>query len=130
MQHQLTVTHSHSGISRGGVKTSTGDGECNREVSILGSASDVLIALTLDVSQLKQVFIMATQDMTLEWNDSAGAQGAITLKANDPVGWHSDLDAVECPNPLLTTDITAIYVTNDTADAGTFYMYCLLDSTV
>ena len=88
------------------------------------NSTDLLVAATIDISQLKAVFIMVDQDMILETNDGSTPDDTFTLKANVPLIWSVD-DPL--PNPF-SEDITALYLTNTTA--GTFTARFLEDPTV
>ncbi len=138
MQHQQTITHKRLGVQIGGTVTATGTAEINLEAVIASAAADYELSFDIELSDaaaLKMLFIMATEDMTIKWNDSGGTQGTNVLKANEPVVWHSNLDISEQPNPLITlgaVDITSLFVTNNSnpAAAGTLYVSALLDPTV
>lgn len=89
-------------------------------------AADQLVALTLDVSQVKAVVILSDQDLTLETNSSGAPTNTLTLKANVPYIWYTNK-----PQALVFTgDITALYITNASASVATFKMEILVDPTV
>lgn len=85
--------------------------------AIASDAADVLYVWTCDVSQVKTIVLLATQDMTLKTNSSTVPADTLVLKANSPYVWSTD----SLNTLLLTVDVTALYVTNNStpATAGT-----------
>lgn len=124
------ASYANVGGSRiGGVETTYSAGSLVSISDSVTNAADNLYALTLDVSQITAVFIVAAAAMTLEWNDAVGTQGELILAANVPIMWSADTDDVH-PNPLLATDITALYITNASGAAAQFDLRVIVDPTV
>ncbi len=79
--------------------------------AIAANQTNLAIALTMDVSQLKAVYILCDQDITLNFNGHSAPAPQILLKANVAYEWSSTGYLVN----LLTTDITGLEITNTTA---------------
>jgi hypothetical protein len=89
-------------------------------------ANDQLVALVLDVSQVKAIVILSDQDLTLETNNSGTPVDTLALKANVPYFWYTNK-----PQALaFGTDITALYVTNASAAIASLKIEILVDPTV
>lgn len=88
------------------------------------AANDQLMAMVMDVSQMKALYISADQDCTLEFNSSSSPTFTLTIDADHPLSW---TNGVGYSNPL-TADITALYVS--AAVAGTLNIRILYDPTV
>ncbi len=72
------------------------------------AGTDTLVALVLDVSQVKSAFIMASTALSFQTNSSGSPVDTIDLAAGIPYIWNTNsYDAF-----LLTTDVTALYCTN------------------
>lgn len=105
--------------------TFTGDGQISRSVAVADSETDMLINFAVDVSQIKSIFIVSDQDLTLETNDGSSPDDTLSLLADVPYVWHENSDYTN----LLTTDITALYATNASGSAATLDIEALTDST-
>lgn len=92
----------------------------------VANGNDQLHALTLDVSQVKALYISSDQDLTLETNSSSSPADTIALKANKPVIWSTNCGLT---NPL-GTDVTALYITNASGSTAAFKLRALVDPTV
>ena len=89
-------------------------------------ANDVLVALSVDVSQVKGVYILSDQDVTLETNNSGSPTNTLALKANIPYVWYTN----KYHSLVFSSDITALYVTNASAAAANLTIEILTDPTV
>lgn len=70
--------------------------------------TDTLVALVLDVSQVKSAFIMASTATLLETNSGSSPAQTLSLAAGIPYIWNTNsYDTFK-----FTTDITALYCTN------------------
>jgi hypothetical protein len=86
----------------------------------------VLISVAIDVSALKSIAIVASGALTVKTNSSSSPADTITLTDSmKAVIWYT---GSVFDNPL-TTDVTALYVSNAGADAVTFKLVALLDIT-
>lgn len=106
--------------------TLTADGENNRDVVVAAEASNYLVAMVIDVSQLKMLYIVSSKDVTFETNSGGSPADTLTLLADVPVSWYPGCGYV-CP---LGTDVTAIYLTNAGDEDAAVQMRFLIDSTV
>ena len=87
----------------------SGDAQESKDVSIPDSETDYLVNFALDVSQIQAIFILSDQDITLETNDGGSPVDTISLLAGKPYIWKKTDSYDTCK---LTTDITALYITN------------------
>lgn len=102
--------------------------EVNISETITAASTDQLVALTLDVSQMKTFFLYcSTRDMTLETNSGSAPAATVNLKAGKPIVWHS---AGGMANPFGSTDVTALYVTLAAGDNATLEIRALIDPTI
>lgn len=90
-----------------------------------GASNDQLFALTLDVSQMKMLYLHSDVACTLETNSSSAAAATVALVAGQPVIWTSTNGQT---NPFGSTDVTALYVS--AAAAGTLTLKAIVDPTV
>ena len=97
------------------------------EEAIADSETDKLVALTLDVSQLKAMYLECDQDVTLETNDGSTPDDTISLSANVPQLWSESDGASLRP---LTVDVTGLYVTNASGSTANLKGRFLVDPTV
>lgn len=84
--------------------------------SIPAATVDAEYAVAIDLTKL-QVFVMqATVAMTIKTNDAAVPQESFVLAPNVPLMW-------EAGNPpIFLGDVTALFISNATANPGTFTM--------
>lgn len=106
-------------------QTFAGDGQVSRDIAVPDELTDLEVNLAIDVSQIKAVFILSDQDVTLETNSAGAPDDTIALKANKPYIWCTD-DYDSC---LLTVDVTDIYLTNSSGSAATVKVEVVTDST-
>ena len=108
--HSIKYSWSGPGTSSlSGVVTRTGDADDSRIILVPAPTTDLPVTLSLDVSALKSVYMISTQDVTLETNATNHAGGnLIALTAGIPIVFQSDAGQ---SNPL-TLDVTALYITN------------------
>lgn len=90
-------------------------------------ATDQLIVIAIDVSAIKNIYIKADQDLTIETNNGTTPDDTINLKANVPYVFNADINSYF--TNLLTTDVTALYVTNASGTDATLEMEVLTDPT-
>jgi len=124
-EHAITEEYIGGGATRTKRNTYTADAQNSREVAIADSETDFEVALALDVSEIKALYICSTQDVTLETNDGSTPDDTISLKANVPYIWHED-SYHDC---LLTTDVTALFITNASGAEATLIIEVAFDST-
>ena len=122
--HVLTSQVNNRGTVVGSDQTFTGGLEANLSESIPENSTDLLVAWSVDVSQIQSIIIEASADMTLETNaiDATGGN-TISLLAGVPYVWHTGSYFAN----LLTLDVLKLYITNTTA--GTLEIQCVVDPT-
>lgn len=103
----------------------SGSGQLSIDETIAESTTDGLVVMSLDVSQIKSVYIVSTVDMLLETNSGSTPDDTISLVAGVPYVWTTD----SYDSNLLATDITAIYLTNTSGGSGNFTLECVYDAT-
>ena len=131
------ITHTHiRGLVAGGNSLNKridvqGGAEYNVNESIGASAVNAQVALAIDVSQLKSLFILAAAALVLKTNNSGAPVNTITLAANQPFAWQAgDGDLLDTEGEEITTDVTTLYVTNPVAEAIDLRIFVLTDPTV
>jgi hypothetical protein len=108
-----------------GTNSYSGDGRESRTIAVPDSTTDLLVNLEVDVSQIQVIVMMSDQALTVETNSSSAPTDTISLLANKPWIWHpNSYDA-----NLLTTDVTALYLTNSSGSAATFELELIHDAT-
>lgn len=103
----------------------SGSGQISIDETIADSTTDGLVAMSLDVSQIKSIYIVATVAMLLETNSGSAPAETISLVADVPYVWTTD----SYDTNLLATDITALFLTNVSGGAGNFTLECVYDAT-
>ena len=114
------------GATRQQATTITADKRTTLHTAIANAVTDGLHELAVDVSQVKAVFILSDQDLTLETNSGGSPANTLALKANVPYIWYTNK-----PQALVfTTDITALYITNASGSTANLIAEFLVDPTV
>lgn len=123
--HTITRRVDTSGSSIQSVKTLTADGRQSVSVAVNDSETDKFIEFDLTVANLQSIFILASQDMTLETNDGGTPTDTISLLAGQAYVWHAGSYFVN----LITANITALYATNASGTDGTLDIEMIYDAT-
>ena len=105
-------------------KTYTAGGGSSISTLILDAAEDDEIVITIDISQIKGLYMVADVAMTVDTNITAGTD-TIVLVANVPYVETEDTYHV----PLLTVDVTKLFLTNASGSDGTFKLEVVYDET-
>ena len=125
----LSVTVSMSSVSGSlsvsGSKSYSGGGRVTLNSTIADSVTDQQHVVAIDVSQIQSIVIVSTQNITLETNSASVPADTIAIIAEVPYVWNTDQYFVN----LLTTDITAFYLTNASGSTATVQMECVYDDT-
>ena len=94
--------------------------------SVADSTTDLEVALEIDVSLLKALWIESDQVVTIETNSGSAPDHAFVMVANQPLVWQAaDYHA----NPFDTTDITSIFITNASGATANVKIRVLADAT-
>ncbi|MFG0247840.1 MAG: hypothetical protein ACF8OB_03050 [Phycisphaeraceae bacterium JB051] len=102
------------------------EGEQTVEVAVPDSSTDKQIDIVIDVSELKSLYIVSDQDVTIETNDGSAPDDTIALKAGIPLMWESVSGYFSNP---FSTDITGLYITNSSGSDATVTIRVLEDVT-
>jgi len=123
--HTLAQQISTSGNTISKDNTYSGGSQTSVDESIPDSSSDLEVAFTLDVSEIQAIYIVSDQNMTLETNSGAAPDDTISLVAGVPYVWHTGSYFVN----KLTTDITALFMTNSSGSAARLQIEVVFDPT-
>ena len=130
------MKHIHvRGIVAGGLSLNYRvEAEAGQELNIDESipvGNNQLLAFVCDVSQLKSFFLVADGALTVETNSGGSPANTITLAANEPFSWvDGDPTLRDTGGTAITTDITALYITNATSGPVKLKIFALVDPTV
>jgi hypothetical protein len=98
----------YNGGSISAVRNFSGDAQIALDTVIAPAASNQLFTLAIDVSQVKMLVMLAENAMTIRTNSSGSPANTVNLLAGVPYefgqGGYETL--------ILTTDVTAIFVTS------------------
>lgn len=127
-QQTYTVAHgvqTPAGPFSGGGGYTSGAVSQIVEEAIPTPSTNLQFSLTVDVSQIKVLFVLADQALTLKTNSTGSPANTLTLLAGKPYVWEHD-SYYACP---LTSDVTTIYVTNASGAAASLTFLVLYDPT-
>lgn len=123
--HILTLSWTRESESITQRSTTTADGEKNIDVALTASVANKQVNLTLTVANLKSVYIQTDVEITLKTNSSGTPDQTLTIEPGTPLIWNETM-ASACP---IEDNITAFYITNTEATAGTAKLRFLEDVT-
>ena len=125
--HTIATTWSRSGETISQSVSVTADGEINADVALTASQANKQVDVAIDVSDLKSLLISSDVNCTVYTNAASGGSPdqTIAITADKPLIWNQ-YSGLENP---LDTDVTALYITNGAAAAGTVKIRALLDVT-
>lgn len=106
----------------------TTDGLDARDLTIPDSTIDQLVDLVFTRADCSLILFSSDQVVTLEFNDNAGAGGTIVLAAGFPWIWHTDKSDLTLSD-VITSDVTALYITNASGSEAAVIARVALDST-
>ena len=126
----LRISTSGAGTSINKTVTVTDEGILDLSFDVADGQTDEEHILALDVSEVKSVYIVSDQNITVEWNDVSGTQGDMDLLANEPVIWWSTqvTDGGNTLNPLSTTDISSTFWTNASGSTANINFQVVFDA--
>lgn len=105
--------------------TKSADGSLSRVFDVPASTSDHEVALAIDVSEIKSIYIQSNQNITLETNETTAPPDTLALLADEPYLWWTGWLYTN----LLTTDITTTFWTNGTTNVATVHIEGVVDPT-
>ncbi|HAP39454.1 MAG TPA: hypothetical protein DCQ94_06820 [Nitrospira sp.] len=79
--------------------------------------------VSIDVSQLKSLFLTSTRDVTVKTNSTGSPDNTIELKAGKPAIWWENC-GWDCQ---LTVDVTDFYVANASGQSATIQLRTILE---
>jgi hypothetical protein len=124
--HNLGLNWSGGGLSLSASNSYSGTGEANIVAeSVPDSTTDQQVNIALDVSAIQAIYIKSSTALMVETNSATVPDDTITLVADVPYIWHTGSYFTN----LLTTDVTALFLTNASGAAATFELRCVYDST-
>lgn len=124
ISHVLTLSWARNGESISQSVTISDNGELNRNVTVANGATDFPVAATIDVSEIKSLYIHSTQNVTIETNSGGSPANTLTVTANKPLVWY-----VGCglTNPL-STDVTGLFITNASGSSADVKIRIIVDT--
>ncbi len=91
----------------------TGGAETVLSENVPAGSNPLAIGFTMDVSQLKLVYLVASKDIVVKTNSSGAPANTFTLAANVPFVWFTGGAGLrDTAGAVVTTDITSLQVVN------------------
>ena len=123
--HLVTINWKNGNNQILGSVSKSSDAEDNRDVTLTASEANKEVAIAFDTADLISIYILSTQDVTLETNSSSAADDTITIKAGRPFFWQKDTGV---DNPF-SANVTTTFLTNGAASAADVQIRILKDGT-
>jgi len=123
--HSITWTWTQSGDSESNTENVSAGLEKNLDEAVADSETDLEITYEIDQSAMQSFYMVSDQDVTVETNDGAAPDDTFSLQANIPLVWTANSNLT---NPV-TTDITALFVTNASGSTANLKIRALVDPT-
>lgn len=122
-QCQLRTDLYANAMSVSAVRTAEGDNQLAISQVIPAATTNLLILAAIDVSQVKMIVMQADVACTIKTNSSGSPANTINLVAGVPYIWAvGDYNSL-----LLTTDVSALYVTVAGAAECNLQILALID---
>jgi hypothetical protein len=125
--HKVTRSWARGGDALSITESIVVEQEVNMDFQVANAVTDGLHALTLDVSQMKTMYLYSDRAVTLQTNDGTTPDATVTLAAGIPNVWSSTSGAT---NPFGSTDVTELYITNASGAAANIKIRIGVDPTV
>jgi hypothetical protein len=98
---------------------------------IPAASNPLALGFTMDVSQLKLLYMLAKGDLIVKTNSNGSPPNTFTLKAGVAFAWATGgLALTDTAGVAVTTDITSLQVVNASAEAVDLQIRALYDPTV
>ena len=123
--HNLEITFDRAGERIAALVVVAADGEENRTVTVPPATADKRLRISIDVSELKLLYVHSDQAVTIETNSGTVPADTLTVLANKPLAWYAGCGLA---NPF-TADVTDLYLTNAGARPATVRVLGLVDAT-
>lgn len=105
--HTLTINYSDGYQTINQQISKSDDRSLELDVTVAANVTNQAHAFPIDVSEVKSMYLMSTQNITIKTNSTSTPANTLNLLANRPVIWQDgDLNSL-----LLTTDVTTLYLT-------------------
>ncbi len=122
--HILATNWNGGGVSLSRSSSYSASAEQNIDEAIPDSSTDLEVALVLDVSEIKSIYMVSDQALTVETNLVSGTD-TIVLVADVPYIWYTGSYYTN----LLATDVTKLFLTNASGSTANFKLRCVVDAT-
>lgn len=104
--------------------------EHNLDELIPGGSTDLSVAFALVLAKLAALYIVADRAMAIETNSGSSPANTITLAANVPFVWNSNMPAIrDTAGVAISTNITALFVTLAAGADSILHLRALVDPT-
>lgn len=114
-----------SGVSVQSSREYAGGQQVAINETIISGATNQLVSLALDVSQIQSLILLSSRNVTLKTNSSTTPTNTLNLVANVPYIWNSD----SYDTSKLTADVTSLFVTNSSGADAVLKISAVLDPT-
>ncbi len=123
--HTLTraILSPEGGVSADVSKT--GSISIGVDESIVTATTDGLLNIAFDKDDVKSIYILSDQAITIETNDGVSPGNTINLVANQPLVWQTG----DYYTNKFTVDVTAFYITNTSGSTASLKIRILSDAT-
>ena len=133
MSVNMTIQQNASGggLSKSQATVVTGDNSYGLETVVAIGAADDLLIIALDYDEIRGLYILSDQDLTINTNSTGAPDDTIELIANEPLEWHKFATPGEeyFTNPF-TVDVTKMYLTNGSGVEANLTIIVVQDATV
>lgn len=130
MSASMIISRDTSGATASPIRSSqtiTADAVTVFDGTIAASQTDVLIALAIDVSQIRGLYMLVEGgDITLQTNNGTTPTDTLVLKNGVALTW--DSTSGYSSNPF-SGDVTAIYATTGAGSSRDLHIVVLTDAT-
>ena len=123
--HTIKLGWGNGARSLEGNKNYSAGLQVSLDEAFASDAADLELTVAIDVSEIKSLYIISDQDVKVETNDGTTPDDTIDLVANVPYVWTTD----SYDTCKLTVDVTAFFLTQLAATAGTLKLECVVDPT-
>lgn len=114
-----------SGVSVQASREYSGGQQIAINETIVSGATNQLVSLALDVSQIQSLIVVSSRNITLKSNNATTPTNTINLVANVPYIWNTD----SYDTNKLTADVTSLFVTNSSGSDALLRISAVLDPT-
>lgn len=83
------------------------------------------IAVHIDIAELKALFIVSTQTITVKTNSSGDPDDTFEMIAGEPLIWHT----ASIHTKPLTVDVASVFVANSSGETATLSFFAITDAT-